>query len=121
MPRRPAGSDIRVVGLADRILVFHSSFGDLHLHPIEVAGVPDLSADEDAGQTFEIPAQRQLPQISEQQVRAARAARSDRRSGRSLVHGAVLRFVLQSDLPQAGLQMDVLAGRPLAGNWDAVL
>ena len=49
------------------------------------------------GKGSKAPLTRQLPQVSEQQVRAARAARRDGGPGRRLVHGAVLRAVLPDD------------------------
>src|SRR5204862_6579751 len=111
----------RELGLASAVLALAVPARLLGLYPAEarrVAGVPE---DEGRGQRLEIAAHRQLPQVPEQQVRAARAARRHRWPGRGLVHGAVLRAVLHPDLPQARLRQRLLADRVVAADRHAVL
>ena len=57
------------------------------------------------GRGSKAPADRQLPALSEQQARAAGAARRDRRPGRGLVHRPVLRPVLPPDHAQGRLRL----------------
>ena len=67
----------------------------LGLHPAEAEGIAGVPADEGRGQGLEGAADATAScKLPEQQVRAARAARRDRRPGRRLVHGPVLRAVL---------------------------
>ena len=93
----------------------------LGLHPAEAARVADIPADEGRGQGLEVAAHRQLPQVPEQQVRAARAARRHRRAGGGLVHGAVLRAVLPHHHAEARLRFGVHADRGVAADRHAVL
>ena len=79
----------RLPFLVSLVLLVFSIYIRLKLN--EIAGVP---ADEGGRQRLEGAADRQLPQVSEQQIRAAGAAGRDGRAGRRLVHGAVLRAVL---------------------------
>ena len=69
----PSGAGASRSGLADPARL-------LDLHPAQAAGVAGLPADEGRGQGLEVAADRQLPQVPEQQVRAARAARRHRRA-----------------------------------------
>ena len=93
----------------------------LGLHPAQAARVAGVPEDEGRGQGLEVAADRQLPQVSEQQVRAARAARRHGRPGRGLVHGPVLRAVLPDHHAQARLRVGVHADRRIAADRHAVL
>src|SRR3989449_9698218 len=73
---------IRRLGLEDSVLAVADPARVLDLHPAQAARVADLPADEGRGQRLQVPLDRQLPQVSEQQVRAARAAWRDRGAGR---------------------------------------
>ena len=66
-------------------------------------------------------ADRKLPAVSEQQVRAARSARRHRRSGCGLVHGTVLRAVLPHHHAEGRLHHGLHVDRPLAADRYAVL
>ena len=69
--------------------------------PNEFAG---LREDEGRGQGLQGAADRKLPALSEQQIRAARAARRDGGPRRGVVHGPVLRAVLPDHHAQARLR-----------------
>jgi hypothetical protein len=66
----------------------------LDLHPAQAERVAGVPADEGRGPRLQEPAHRQLPQVPEQQVRAAGPPGRHGRPGRGVVHGAVLRPVL---------------------------
>ena len=109
------------MGLAHSVPGVADPAGVLGLHPAQAERVADLPADEGRGQRLEGAADRQLPALSEQQVRAAGAARRHRRPGRGLVHGAVLRPVLPDHHAQARLPLGLHADRRLAADRHAVL
>ena len=121
VPRQHGRQGIRRVGLAHSVLGLADPARVLGLHPAEAAGVADLPEDEGRGQGLQVSADRQLLQVSEQQVRAARAARRDRRAGRGVVHGAVLRSVLPHHHAEARLRVGLLADRRVAADRHAVL
>jgi len=100
---------------------FSIPLDNLDLHPLEAAGIADFPADEIAGQALQAAADRQFPQVSQQQVRSAGAARRDGGAGRRLVHRAVLRAVFPPDLLEARFHSDVHPRRVVADPGDAVL
>ena len=61
------------VGLAHPVRRVGHPAGVLGLHPAQAERVPDLPEDEGRGQRLESAADRELPALSEQQIRAARA------------------------------------------------
>ena len=85
------------LGMAHRLPDLDRPARLLGLHPAQAAGVAGLPEDEGGGEGLQGAPHRQLPPLSEQQVRVARAVRRDRRPGRGLVHGPVLRAVLPHD------------------------
>ena len=86
--------DLRRLGLAHSVPGVADPAGVLGLHPAQAQRIAGLPAHEGRGQGLEGAAHRQLPALSQQQIRAAGAARRHRRPRRGLVHGAVLRPVL---------------------------
>ena len=93
----------------------------LDLYPAQAQRDADIPADEGRGQRFARAADRKLLPLSEQQVRAAGAARRHRRSGRGLVHRAVLRSVLPHHHAETRLHPGLRADRPVADHRHAVL
>ena len=81
LPRRHGRQGLLRVGLADSVPGVDHPARLLGLHPPQAERVADVPADEGRRQGVEVAAQGQLPQVPEQQVRAARAARRDRRPG----------------------------------------
>ena len=98
-----AAKDVRRLGLAHSVPGVGDSAGLLGLHPAQAERVADLPEDEGRRQRLEGAADRELLPLSEQQVRAAGAARRHRRPRRRLVHGAVLCAVLPADHAQGRL------------------
>ena len=114
-------ADFAAVGLADSLPGLPHPADLLRLHPAEAQRVADLPEDEGRGQGLQGAADRQLPQVPEQQVRAARAARRHCRPGCCVVHGPVLRTVLPHDHAAGGRADRVHADRDLALAGHAVL
>ena len=103
LPRRHGRQGLRRVGLAHSVPGVDRLLDLLRLHPAQAQRVAGVQPDEGRGQGVEVAAQGQLPQVPEQQVRAARPARRDGRPGCGLVHGAVLRTVLPDHHAQGRL------------------
>ena len=109
------------LGLADSVLGLGRPAGVLGLHPAQTRRIAGVQEDEGRGQGLQVAAYRQFPALSEQQVRAARAAGRDCRPGRGLVHGPVLRAVLPDHHAEARLSHRLHADRHFAADRHALL
>src|SRR5262249_18771638 len=121
LPLFDGAEDVRRLGLAPAVpgLVDPADLFGLYPPQAErVAGVPE---DEGRRQGLEQAADRQLPALSEQQVRAAGVARRTCRSRRDLVYGPVLRAVLPHHHAEGRLRHSVSAHSGIAYSRHAVL
>src|SRR6202040_3136086 len=113
--------DVRRVGLAHSVPGLADPTRVLGLYPAQAQRDADLPEDEGRGERLQGAADRELPPLPQQQIRAAGAPRRDGGSRRGMVYGTVLCAVLPAADPEAGLHSHVYSHRSIAGDRDAVL